>query len=180
MIEDELAAALTGGEIAGAGIDVFSTEPATKNVLFGVPNIVCTPHLGASTGEAQENVAIQIAEQMSDYLIDGAVANALNMPSITAEEAPRLTPFVTLADQLGSFAGQLTETGAKGREVAMCANKSKSRCPFRAKCQQFNARLCERSALLKAALASEMGAEIPHWIETKPGRLGKPASGLEV
>jgi D-3-phosphoglycerate dehydrogenase len=113
VVEEDLAAALKSGEIAGAGIDVFSTEPATESVLFGLPNIVCTPHLGASTSEAQENVAIQIAEQMSDYLIDGAVANALNMPSITAEEAPRLTPFVTLADQLGSFAGQLTETGVR-------------------------------------------------------------------
>jgi D-3-phosphoglycerate dehydrogenase len=113
VVEEDLAAALRSGEIAGAGIDVFSTEPATASVLFGLPNIVCTPHLGASTSEAQENVAIQIAEQMSDYLVDGAVSNALNMPSITAEEAPRLTPYVTLADQLGSFAGQLTETGVR-------------------------------------------------------------------
>jgi D-3-phosphoglycerate dehydrogenase / 2-oxoglutarate reductase len=74
---------------------------------------VCTPHLGASTSEAQENVALQVAEQMADYLLRGAVSNALNMPSITAEEAPRLKPFITLADQLGSFAGQLTETGLR-------------------------------------------------------------------
>ncbi len=114
VVEEDLAAALKSGEIAGAGIDVFSTEPATDSVLFGAPNVVCTPHLGASTSEAQENVALQVAEQMADYLIDGAVSNALNMPSITAEEAPRLTPFVTLADQLGSFAGQLTETGVRG------------------------------------------------------------------
>jgi D-3-phosphoglycerate dehydrogenase len=113
VVEEALAEALTNGEIAGAGIDVFSTEPATESVLFGLPNIVCTPHLGASTGEAQENVALQVAEQMSDYLIDGAVSNALNMPSISAEEAPQLAPFVTLAEQLGSFAGQLTETGVK-------------------------------------------------------------------
>ncbi len=113
VVEADLAEALKAGEIAGAGVDVFSTEPATESVLFGLPNVVCTPHLGASTSEAQENVALQVAEQMSDYLIDGAVSNALNMPSITAEEAPRLVPFVTLAEQLGSFAGQLTETGVK-------------------------------------------------------------------
>ena len=107
VVEEDLAEALKTGEIAGAGIDVFSTEPANESVLFGLPNIVCTPHLGASTSEAQENVAIQIAEQMSDYLIDGAVANALNMPSITSEEAPRLAPFVTLADQLGLFRGSV-------------------------------------------------------------------------
>lgn len=103
--------ALLSGKVAGAGIDVFMEEPATDNPLFGTPNLVCTPHLGAATNEAQENVALQVAEQMSAYLMDGAVTNALNMPSISAEEAPRLTPFVKLAEQLGSFAGQLTETG---------------------------------------------------------------------
>ncbi|HMB48287.1 MAG TPA: ACT domain-containing protein, partial [Afifellaceae bacterium] len=96
-----------------AAIDVFSKEPATENVLFDAPNVICTPHLGAATSEAQENVAIQIAEQMSDYLISGAVQNAINMPSISAEEAPLLTPFVRLAEQLGSFAGQLTESGVR-------------------------------------------------------------------
>ncbi|WP_026380606.1 phosphoglycerate dehydrogenase [Afifella pfennigii] len=109
--EAALREALEAGKVAAAGIDVFSEEPATSNVLFGAPNIVCTPHLGASTSEAQENVALQVAEQMADYLTTGAVTNALNMPSISAEEAPRLTPFVKLAEQLGSFAGQLTETG---------------------------------------------------------------------
>jgi len=112
--EEALRAALDSGKVAGAGIDVFSSEPATENVLFGAPNVVCTPHLGASTSEAQENVALQVAEQMSDYLLHGAVTNALNMPSISAEEAPRLTPFVKLAEQLGLFAGQLTESGLKG------------------------------------------------------------------
>jgi D-3-phosphoglycerate dehydrogenase len=114
VVEEDLAAALKSGHVAGAGIDVFVEEPAEKNILFGFDNVVCTPHLGASTTEAQENVAIQVAEQMADYLINGAVSNALNMPSITAEEAPRLTPFVRLAEQLGSFAGQLTEAGLKG------------------------------------------------------------------
>ncbi|MEJ1158149.1 phosphoglycerate dehydrogenase [Prosthecomicrobium sp. N25] len=112
--EVALRAALDAGHVAGAGIDVFAEEPATANPLFGHPNVVCTPHLGASTTEAQENVALQVAEQMSDYLTKGAVQNALNMPSITAEEAPKLTPFVKLAELLGSFAGQLTETGLVG------------------------------------------------------------------
>ena len=111
VVEEALRAALESGKVAGAAVDVFSEEPATENVLFGAPNIVCTPHLGASTTEAQENVALQVAEQMADYLTAGAVRNALNMPSITADEAPRLTPFVRLAEQLGSFAGQLTESG---------------------------------------------------------------------
>src|ERR1700756_2318869 len=111
--EAALAAALKSGQVAGAALDVFREEPATQSVLFGLPNVVCTPHLGASTMEAQENVALQIAEQMSDYLPRGAISNAVNFPSITAEEAPRLKPFIKLAEQLGSFAGQATETGLK-------------------------------------------------------------------
>jgi D-3-phosphoglycerate dehydrogenase len=109
--EQALRAALDSGHVAGAAFDVFTVEPATENPLFGHPSVVCTPHLGASTTEAQENVALQIAEQMSDYLLSGAISNAVNFPSITAEEAPKLRPFVELAERLGSFAGQLTETG---------------------------------------------------------------------
>src|ERR1700675_1175368 len=109
--EKALRGALDSGHVAGAAFDVFTEEPATANPLFGHPNVVCTPHLGAATTEAQENVALQIAEQMSDHLLRGAIANAVNFPSITAEEAPRLRPFVALAEKLGSFAGQLTETG---------------------------------------------------------------------
>jgi D-3-phosphoglycerate dehydrogenase len=101
------------GHVAGAAFDVFTEEPATANPLFGSPKVVCTPHLGASTSEAQENVALQVAEQMSDYLTRGAISNAVNFPSITAEEAPRLKPFISLAEKLGSFAGQITESGLK-------------------------------------------------------------------
>ena len=115
--EEALAAALKSGKVAGAGVDVFVTEPAETSPLFGLDNVVCTPHLGAATTEAQENVALQVAEQMSDYLMDGAVSNALNMPSITAEEAVRLTPFVRLAEKLGSFAGQLTESTVLGARI---------------------------------------------------------------
>ena len=117
VVEEDLAAAIKSGKVAGAGVDVFVTEPAETSPLFGLPNVVCTPHLGAATTEAQENVALQVAEQMSDYLISGAVSNALNMPSITAEEAPRLRPFVRLAENLGLFAGQLTESTILGATV---------------------------------------------------------------
>ena len=115
--EVALRAALDSGHVAGAAFDVFTTEPATENPLFGSPNVICTPHLGASTNEAQENVALQVAEQMSDYLLRGAISNAVNFPSITAEEAPRLKPFIALAERLGSFAGQLTETGIKEVQI---------------------------------------------------------------
>src|SRR6202049_515769 len=111
--EVALRAALDSGHVAGAAFDVFTAEPAVTNPLFGHPNVVCTPHLGAATTEAQENVALQIAEQMADYLLRGAISNAVNFPSISAEEAPRLRPFIALAEKLGSFAGQLTETGIK-------------------------------------------------------------------
>jgi D-3-phosphoglycerate dehydrogenase / 2-oxoglutarate reductase len=116
--EAALRAALDSGKVAGAAFDVFVTEPATENPLFGHPNVVCTPHLGASTSEAQENVALQIAEQMSDYLLRGAITNAVNFPSISAEEAPKLKPFIALAEKLGSFAGQLTETGVHKVQIA--------------------------------------------------------------
>jgi D-3-phosphoglycerate dehydrogenase len=105
------------GHVAGAAFDVFVTEPATENPLFGHPNVVCTPHLGASTSEAQENVALQVAEQMADYLVSGAITNAINFPSISAEEAPRLKPFVALCEKLGSFLGQLTEAPIKGIRI---------------------------------------------------------------
>ncbi|NNE82211.1 MAG: phosphoglycerate dehydrogenase [Silicimonas sp.] len=107
--EAALAEALKSGHVAGAAFDVFAEEPATASPLFNLPNVVVTPHLGASTTEAQENVAIQVAEQMSDFLLTGAVTNALNMPSVTAEEAKVMGPWVKLAQNLGSFVGQLTD-----------------------------------------------------------------------
>jgi D-3-phosphoglycerate dehydrogenase len=107
--EDALAKALKSGHVAGAAFDVFAVEPAIDSPLFNLPNVVVTPHLGAATTEAQENVALQVAEQMSDYLLTGAVTNALNMPSVTAEEAKIMGPWVKLSGHLGNFIGQMTD-----------------------------------------------------------------------
>ncbi|MEL6641675.1 MAG: phosphoglycerate dehydrogenase [Pseudomonadota bacterium] len=107
--EEALAEALKSGHVAGAAFDVFAVEPATESPLFNLPNVVCTPHLGAATTEAQENVALQVAEQMSDYLLTGAVTNALNMPSVTAEEAKVMGPWIKLSGHLGNFVGQVTD-----------------------------------------------------------------------
>ncbi len=115
--EAALAEALKSGHVAGAAFDVFAVEPATESPLFNLPNVVVTPHLGASTTEAQENVALQVAEQMSDYLLTGAVTNALNMPSVTAEEAKVMGPWVKLAEHLGAFVGQMTDEPIKAINI---------------------------------------------------------------
>lgn len=115
--EEALAEALKSGHVAGAAFDVFAKEPATENPLFNLPNVVVTPHLGASTTEAQENVALQVAEQMSDYLLTGAVQNSLNMPAVTAEEAKVMGPWLKLAEHLGAFVGQMTDEPVKAINV---------------------------------------------------------------
>ena len=115
--EAALAEALKSGHVAGAAFDVFEVEPATDSPLFNLPNVVCTPHLGAATTEAQENVAVQVAEQMSDYLLTGAVTNALNMPSVTAEEAKIMGPWLALAGYLGAFIGQMTSAPIKAINI---------------------------------------------------------------
>ena len=107
--EAALGEAIRSGHVAGAALDVFETEPATDSPLFGLEKIICTPHLGAATAEAQENVALQVAEQMSDFLLTGAVSNAINMASVSAEDAPRLKPYMELCRLLGAFAGQMTQ-----------------------------------------------------------------------
>src|SRR5688500_10789421 len=115
--EQALKDGLDSGHVAGAALDVFEQEPATASPLFGTPGFISTPHLGASTSEAQVNVAIQVAEQMSDFLLLGGVTNAINMPSLTAEEAPRLRPYMALAEKLGKLIGQIV--GENVRAIAV-------------------------------------------------------------
>lgn len=115
--EAALKDALDSGHVGGAAMDVFVTEPATESPLFGTPNFIATPHLGASTNEAQVNVAIQVAEQIADFLLSGGVTNALNMPSLSAEEAPKLRPYMALAEHLGALVGQLEGDAIKGINI---------------------------------------------------------------
>ncbi|MBI1331165.1 MAG: phosphoglycerate dehydrogenase [Alphaproteobacteria bacterium] len=115
--EAALKAALDSGHVAGAALDVFEEEPAKSNILFGDDKVIATPHLGASTSEAQENVALQVAEQISDYLLTGAITNALNMPSISAEEAQKVRPWIALAEKLGAFVGQLVDRSVDSVEI---------------------------------------------------------------
>ncbi|MFP6688173.1 MAG: NAD(P)-dependent oxidoreductase, partial [Alphaproteobacteria bacterium] len=117
VVEADLKAAIESGHVAGAALDVFEVEPARDNPLFELDQVIATPHLGAATEEAQENVARQVADQMSDFLLKGGVTNAVNTPSVAAEDLPKLAPYMRLAEQLGSFAGQLTETGLIGATI---------------------------------------------------------------
>jgi D-3-phosphoglycerate dehydrogenase len=121
--EAALKAGLESGHIGGAALDVFVEEPAKESPLFGTPNFISTPHLGASTSEAQVNVAIQVAEQMADFLVSGGVTNALNVPSLSAEEAPRLKPYMALAEKLGSLVGQL----AHGARIGVAIDSRRRR-----------------------------------------------------
>jgi D-3-phosphoglycerate dehydrogenase len=144
--EAALKAALDSGHVAGAALDVFAEEPAKSNILFGNDKVVATPHLGASTNEAQENVALQVAEQISDYLLTGAITNALNMPSISAQEAAKVRPWIALSEKLGAFAGQLTDSSIQSVEIL-----------YEGSAAELNQR-----ALTQAALAGLLKPQLSH------------------
>jgi D-3-phosphoglycerate dehydrogenase len=110
--EQELYEALKSGKVAGAAFDVFDKEPPDKNnPLLALDNLICTPHLGAATEEAQENVAVAVAEQIADYLLHGTIRNAVNFPSIPGDQVPRIQPYINLAEKMGGFSSQIFETG---------------------------------------------------------------------
>ncbi len=117
--EKDLYDALVDGKLAGAALDVFECEPTTgDHPLFTLNNFICTPHLGASTKEAQENVALAVARQISDYLVKGEVRNAVNVPSVSGEALIRLGPFLKLAEKLGGFHAQLAKGAVEEVEIA--------------------------------------------------------------
>ena len=112
--EAALLAALESGKVAGAALDVFESEPPpADHPLLARPEVIATPHVGAATAQAQVNVAIAVAEQVRDYLLFDVVRNAVNLPSVSADQLEGLRPFITLGEKLGSFQGQLCEGGVK-------------------------------------------------------------------
>lgn len=170
--EGALREALDSGKVAGAAFDVFSEEPAKENVLFNAPNMICTPHLGASTDEAQVNVAVQVAEQMSDYLLTGAITNAINFPSVSAEEAPKLRPYALLAEQLGLFAGQLIETGLEEIRVEYVGDIGElntKTLTAAAVCGVLRPQLADVNMVSASVIAQERGIQV---VETKRGAEG--------
>ncbi|MFK5977717.1 MAG: phosphoglycerate dehydrogenase [Rhizobiaceae bacterium] len=172
VVEAALADALKSGKVAGAAFDVFETEPATDSPLFNLPNVVCTPHLGAATTEAQENVALQVAEQMSDYLVNGAVSNALNMPSITAEEAPQLLPFAKLAEHLGAFVGQVSDSPIVSVEITYdgaVSQMNKSALTSAAIAGLMKSQMSDVNMVSAPVMAKERGIQISETTRDKSG-----------
>jgi D-3-phosphoglycerate dehydrogenase len=110
--ETALYDALVSGKVAGAALDVFEKEPVdTEHPLLKLDGVVCTPHVGAATTEAQEQVAVAVAEQIADYLVRGIIRNAANLPSVPADLLPKLQPYLVLAEKMGAFIAQLYEGG---------------------------------------------------------------------
>ncbi|MGB9616941.1 MAG: phosphoglycerate dehydrogenase [Desulfomonilaceae bacterium] len=120
--EDDLADAIESGKVAGAALDVYTKEPPGLTRLISLDRVICTPHLGASTQEAQDNVAVAVATQIRDYLLYGTIRNAVNAPAVSGEALERLKPYLDLAQRLGLFLGQTIQTGIKSVEAQYCGD----------------------------------------------------------
>jgi D-3-phosphoglycerate dehydrogenase len=118
LIEDaDLVAALKSGQVAGAALDVFAVEPPKESAYFDLDNVILTPHVAGSTGEAQEAVGVQIAHQVRDYLKLGVVQNAVNLPSLSHEEYKVLAPYIDMAGRLGAFLAQAGKSGIESIDL---------------------------------------------------------------
>ena len=115
--EDDLQEAISSGKVAGAALDVFETEPPGECRLFDLDRIICTPHLGASTREAQTNVAVAVAEHIIDYLTNGTIMNAVNVPSVAGEELKKIGPYMAIGDRMGCLQAQLAQGPVTGLTV---------------------------------------------------------------
>jgi D-3-phosphoglycerate dehydrogenase len=111
--EDDLQAAIQSGKVAGAALDVFESEPPGECRLFDLDRIICTPHLGASTREAQTNVAVAVARQIIDYLINGTIVNAVNVPSVAGDLLKKIGPYMAVGDRMGCLQAQLADGPVK-------------------------------------------------------------------
>jgi D-3-phosphoglycerate dehydrogenase len=120
--EKDLYDALVEGKVGGAALDVFEKEPPENNPLLTLDTVVATPHLGASTKEAQENVAVAVAEQVVDYLVNGTIRNAVNFPSVPTDQIARLQPYINLAERLGGFSSQIFEGGVEEMTIEYCGD----------------------------------------------------------
>jgi len=161
--EDALYDALKSDHIRAAALDVYASEPARENRLFELENLSCTPHIGASTEEAQENVAVQIAEQMADYLLTGTVSNAVNVPSVSEEEYKQLQPYIQLTSRLGKLLGQVIEPGFSKLSVTFEGHVSElNRKPLMNAALQgvLSSSIADVNAVNASMLATERGIDV--------------------
>ena len=163
--EEALKSALDTNKLGGAALDVFEQEPPTKSPLLNHPKVVATPHLGASTEEAQRDVAGEVAEQIRDYLLHGEVRNAVNMPSLSAEAYAQVKPYLDLAERLGSLAGQITGGSFQRLEIV-----------FRGEAESLP-RTPIVSAALVGLLASAKGGSMVNYVNA---RLAASEAGLQI
>jgi len=124
--EADLAAAIKSGHVAGAALDVFAEEPPKNCPLIGLPNVITTPHVAGSTAEAQEELGTQVAVQVRDYLVEGVIRNAVNLPALSPEQYRRVRPYLALAERLGSLVSQAAATRPRASASVMRGKSPKS------------------------------------------------------